>query len=132
MELRAFARRILFSETLDEKLRRLDAEPTDERPGEAFRVESPVRPPDLQFAPRRTAPDMPRPGGLTVPRKRGVAHHIMANHELQAVEVMAFVLLAFPDAPAEFRRGMAGIIDDEQRHTRLHADRAAELGALHE
>ncbi|MGH7201557.1 MAG: DUF455 family protein, partial [Planctomycetaceae bacterium] len=61
-------------------------------------------------------------------RQRAIAHHIMANHELQAVEVMAFVLLAFPDAPPEFRAGLAGIIDDEQRHTRMHVDRAAALG----
>ena len=41
---------------------------------------------------------------------------------------MAFVLLAFPDAPSEFRRGLIRIMGDEQRHTRLHVERAAELG----
>src|SRR5690606_684551 len=56
------------------------------------------------------------------------AHHIMANHELQACEVMALVLCAFPEAPAAFRRGLARIIDDEQRHTRMHVERAAALG----
>ena len=38
------------------------------------------------------------------------------------------VLLAFPDAPTDFRMGMAEIMLDEQRHTKLHANRAAELG----
>ncbi len=71
---------------------------------------------------------MPRGEALRDPKKRAVAHHILANHELQALEVMAFVLLAFPDAPAEFRRGLLDIMRDEQRHTRLHVDRAAELG----
>ena len=71
---------------------------------------------------------MPKPGAFADPAKRAVAHHIMANHELQACEVMAFVLTAFPDAPAEFRIGLARIIDDEQRHTRMHMQRAAELG----
>jgi uncharacterized ferritin-like protein (DUF455 family) len=52
----------------------------------------------------------------------------MANHELLACEVMAFILLAFPDAPQEFRNGLANIIDDEQRHTRMHMQRAADLG----
>jgi len=37
-------------------------------------------------------------------------------------------LLNFPDAPAEFRLGLADVMLDEQRHTRLHAQRAAELG----
>jgi len=41
---------------------------------------------------------------------------------------MAMVLLAFPDAPAEFRSGLARIMFDEQRHTRLHAQRCHELG----
>jgi uncharacterized ferritin-like protein (DUF455 family) len=71
---------------------------------------------------------MPKPGAFSDPAKRAVAHHIMANHELQACEVMAFVLLAFPDAPAEFRMGLAEIVDDEQRHTRMHMQRAADLG----
>lgn len=71
---------------------------------------------------------MPSAGALGDPRKRAVAHHILANHELQALEVMAFVLLAFPEAPAEFRRGLIDIMGDEQRHTRMHVERAAELG----
>ncbi|MCA9048279.1 MAG: DUF455 family protein, partial [Planctomycetaceae bacterium] len=54
--------------------------------------------------------------------------HIMANHELQALEVMAMILLAFPEAPAEFRSGMVPIMFDEQRHTKMHAHRAADLG----
>ena len=128
MEIREFAERLLLSTRLDEKLRRFEGEPTDESPGTPLRVEMPGRPETLRFAARRQAPAMPKPGAFRDPAKRGVAHHIMANHELQAVEVMAFVLLAFPDAPADFRRGLVRIIDDEQRHTRLHADRAAELG----
>ncbi len=38
------------------------------------------------------------------------------------------MLLAFPDAPADFRMGVASILRDEQRHTKMHARRAAELG----
>ncbi|MCH8829846.1 MAG: ferritin-like domain-containing protein [Planctomycetes bacterium] len=128
MEIRKFAEGILLAETLDEKLQRADVPFADNSPGEVWRIAEPVRPANLQFAPRRAAPAMPRPRGLTQPRNRAIAHHIMANHELQAVEVMAFILCAFPQAPAEFRHGVAKIIDDEQRHTRLHADRAEALG----
>lgn len=71
---------------------------------------------------------MPRGKALADPIKRATAHHIMANHELQALEVMAFVVCAFPDAPVEFRAGLANIMADEQRHTRLHIDRMTELG----
>lgn len=128
MEIRAFAERVVLSESLDEKLSPPESDLTDAAPGIPLRPSAPGRPANLQFAPRRGAPAMPKGNAFRDPAKRAVAHHIMANHELQAVEVMGFVLLAFPDAPAEFRRGLARIIQDEQRHTRLHARRAAELG----
>ena len=128
MELREFAERILRSELLDEKLARAEGPLTDERPGEAWRPEQPARSAELQFAPHRTAPSMPKLGAFHDPAKRAVAHHIMANHELQALEVMAWVLVAFPDAPTEFRSGMVAIMADEQRHTRMHVERAATLG----
>ena len=128
MELREFAERILRSESLEEKLTRAARSWTDKRPGEAWRPERPARSLDMQFAARRTAPVMPKPGALKDAQKRAIAHHIMANHELQALEVMAWVLVAFPDAPAAFRRGMVDVMADEQRHTRLHVERAAVLG----
>jgi len=127
MELSAFARQVLFSTEIAAKLIR-PAELTDATPEPAQRVETPARPDALRFAARRTAPVMPKADSLRDPAKRAVAHHIMANHELQALEVMAMVLLAFPTAPAEFRSGLARIMLDEQRHTRLHIQRAKELG----
>ena len=128
MELREFAERILLSESVDEKLARVARSWTDKRPGEAWRPDRPARSRDLQFAARRTAPVMPKPGAFKDAKKRAIAHHIMANHELQALEVMAWVLVAFPDAPTEFRRGMVDVMADEQRHTRLHVERAEALG----
>lgn len=128
MEIREFAERILLADTLESKIQRAEMPFTDAIPGEARRFQEPARPGNLQFAPRRRAPAMPKPAAFADPLKRGVAHHIMANHELQAVEVMAFVLCAFPDAPSEFRSGLARIIDDEQRHTHMHALRAGDLG----
>ena len=128
MELREFAERILLSESLDNKLARVAGPLTDERPGVAWRPERPARPKELQFAARRTAPVMPKPGAFKDEKNRAIAHHIMANHELQALEVMAWVLVVFPEAPAEFRRGLANVMADEQRHTRMHIERAATLG----
>ncbi len=128
MELRAFGERILTTPSLAVKLERVRAPFTDVEPGEPFRVERPARPDELQFAPRRTAPPMPAFTTFGDPHKRGVAHHIMANHELQALEVMAATLLAFPHAPRDFRLGMARIMEDEQRHTTMHFERCAALG----
>lgn len=128
MELREFAERVLLAPELTVKLAPVRESFTDERPGAACRWTQPARPAGLQFAPRKTAPAMPRPASLRDPYRRAVAHHILANHELQALEVMAWVLLAFPDAPQPFRLGLAQIMQDEQRHTLMHVERAAALG----
>ena len=128
MELRVFAERVLCTESLQVKLERIREPWTDLDPGVATRLIEPVRSADLVFAPRRAAPSMPHPSTFVEPRKRAIAHHILANHELQALEVMAWVLLAFPEAPTEFRVGLAEVMTDEQRHTRLHADQAETLG----
>src|SRR5882724_11667869 len=127
MELREFADRILLSPAIAEKLTPLSEPGTDMVPGPACRIPLPARPAGLAFCGRRESPPMPHPDTLRDPQRRAAAHHIMANHELQALEVMAFVLRAFPDAPADFRAGLARIMLDEQRHTRLHLDRLAEL-----
>lgn len=71
---------------------------------------------------------MPNRDALGIPRLRATAHHIMANHELQALEVMAFTLCAFPDAPSGFRFGLLDVMRDEQRHTRMHLARLRTYG----
>src|SRR5262245_38298375 len=128
MELRDFARQILHSADIELKLAPIAAPVSDLAAGPAERVAVPARPLELRFCARRESPPMPHPNSLADPRRRAIAHHIMANHELQALEVMALVLLAFPEAPAAFRSGLARIMADEQRHTRLHLGRLAELG----
>ena len=128
MELRAFAEQVLYSDELSLKVARITESLTDTAPGAAVRVTKPTRPSKLQFAERKRAPAMPKAESLKDVRKRAIAHHVMANHELQALEVMAMVLLAFPEAPADFRTGLAHVMFDEQRHTRMHIQRCEELG----
>ncbi len=41
---------------------------------------------------------------------------------------MAWALLAFPDAPLEFREGLVRIALDETRHMRMYAEHIARLG----
>jgi len=128
MELHEFASRVLMSSNITTKTAAITESLSDNERPAALRPALPARPDNLKFASRKTAPSMPKSVSLQDPNRRAVAHHIMANHELQALEVMAMVLLAFPDAPAEFRSGMAAIMEDEQRHTRMHVQRAQELG----
>lgn len=118
----------MLSESLEQKLLPAALPLTDHQPGDWFDVSEPARPNNLRFAAPRTAPQMPSAGALRSAEKRAVAHHIMANHELQALEVMAWVLCRFPEAPADFRFGVATIMGDEQRHTRMHIERAERLG----
>ena len=127
-ELRAFAERVLLQPSLEEKLRPPRDGFTDARPGDPLTVADPVRSPDLTPPSSGTALRMPKRSQLRDATARGVAHNIMANHELQALEIMAATLLKHPDAPAEFRTGLATIMLDEQRHTRMHAARAAVHG----
>lgn len=128
MEVRAFAEQVIFSERIDDKLAPASGEFTDLNPGAPQVIVEPERTERLKFAERKQAPAMPKPGAFVDPAKRALAHHILANHELQALEVMAAVALRFPDAPTEFRIGLAQIMQDEQRHTRMHIERAAHLG----
>ena len=128
MELRAFAETVLLSPELERKLAAPEGGLTDAAPGPAVRHPLPARSEKLQFSAPRRSPSMPRGEALREQRKRAVAHHVMANHELQALEVMAWVLCAFPDAPAEFRSGLGWVMQEEQRHTRMHVERARKLG----
>jgi uncharacterized ferritin-like protein (DUF455 family) len=122
MEMRDFARTVLTTEELEEKLRPASGPLTDLDPGPPFRATAPGRPPHLRIeANERTK--APPIQGFADPAQRPRILSGLANHELQAAELFAWALLAFPDTPAEFRRGLARILDDEQRHTRMYLAR---------
>jgi uncharacterized ferritin-like protein (DUF455 family) len=59
---------------------------------------------------------------------RGKLLHFFANHELLAIETMAYTLLKFPEAPLEFKMGVLKTIQDEQRHLGLYITRMQECG----
>ena len=129
MELRDFAERILFATTLEAKLRAPEAV-TDERPGPPIVAPTaPGRPPGLRFkAPGSRKADFPGKHRLEQQAERGRLLHFFANHELLATELMALVLLRFPEAPAAFRRGVLQTLQDEQEHTRLYLERMKSCG----
>ncbi len=129
MELRELAEQILFATTLEEKLRCPEVI-TDDRPGVALAAPAaPGRPPELHFkGPGSKSSDFPGVPRLEQERERGRLLHFFANHELLATELMALVLLRFPDAPAAFRRGVWQTLRDEQMHTRLYVERMRACG----
>jgi len=129
MELRELAERVLFARTLEEKLHCPD-DITDEQPGAALATPAaPGRPENLRFKPHGAAKaEFPGLHQLEQERERGKLLHFFANHELLATELMALVLLKFPDAPAAFRKGVLQTLKDEQEHTRLYMERIKACG----
>ena len=67
-------------------------------------------------------------GGIEDNEQRGRLLHFFANHELLATELMALVLLKFPEAPAEFRAGIVKTLKEEQMHTKLYLRRMDACG----
>ncbi|MDB6154824.1 MAG: hypothetical protein JWL90_3277 [Chthoniobacteraceae bacterium] len=128
MEIREFAEQVLFTSSLEEKLLTGDLL-TDEEPGSAIlHPGAPGRPANLQM--QRGGGRAPFPGAhrLMDETQRGVLLHFFANHELLATELMALVLLKFPEAPKAFRRGIVRTLREEQEHTRWYLKRMAECG----
>src|SRR5271156_3368099 len=85
-------------------------------PGVVRRLDRPGRPPEL-----RVVSKAGKTRGLAAPSGRARALQTFFHHELQAAELMAWAVLAFADAPREFRAGLVRIALDEIRHMHLYA-----------
>lgn len=126
MEMREWALSILEADDLAVKL----AHPallTDDHPGPALIWQEPVRLPHMAFKRCSKEDKLPSFQEHKDAEKRAICLHRFAGHELLAVEIMAFTLLAFPDAPKTFRRGLAHTLKEEQGHVRLYVKRMEEL-----
>ena len=130
MEASQLAQRILFGDTLEDKLfdggRIMDRKPgvaqsTPDRPG---------RPAELHLDGwhERQRVQFGEVNKFNSDKERGLVLHFFANHELLALELIALALLKFPDAPPKFRRGLIAILKDEQRHLSLYVTRMSEIG----
>lgn len=91
----------------------------------ALRLSQPGRPSELRSSPQKIK--APRGNALRDPKKRAALLHTFFHHELQAAELMCWAVLAFPDTPDAFKRGLIAICHDEIRHMRMYE---AELGQL--
>jgi uncharacterized ferritin-like protein (DUF455 family) len=127
MELNQWAYQILTSDRLSDKLA-CPEHLTDDSPGPALFVPEPARSPDLRFHKHSRKDRLPSLLALSNRDKRAVCLHRFAGHELLAVEIMAHALLAFPDAPKNFRRGVAHTLKEEQEHVRLYIARLNQMG----
>jgi uncharacterized ferritin-like protein (DUF455 family) len=127
--MREIAERVLFAETLEEKLFPGPLTTSDDSPGRAITVPTaPGRPRELRIRRDGVRADFPGTHHLDNERERGVMLHFLANHELLAAELMALVLLRFPDAPKEYRAGVYEAMREEQAHAMMYVRRMKDCG----
>jgi uncharacterized ferritin-like protein (DUF455 family) len=116
----------VLSTTLDAKLAPPpvpDATDAWEENAPVRRLEAPGRPPELRIVTKAA-----KTRGLNSPHGRARALHTFLHHELQAAELMAWAVLAFPETPVEFRSGLVRIALDEIRHMHMYAKEIRRLG----
>jgi uncharacterized ferritin-like protein (DUF455 family) len=90
------------------------------------RIAAPGRPPELAVVAR--SPAAPRAEALGVPDARARLLHTFVHHELQAAELFAWAVLAFPRTPREFRAGLVRLCGEELAHMNLYAEHMRSLG----
>lgn len=89
-------------------------------------AQRPGRPAELRVVARVKVPR--GPSAAREPRARAHLLHTFHHHELQAAELMAAALAAFPDAPWAFRVGLLRVFHDEVRHMALYREHLGRLG----
>lgn len=131
-EVHEFAKRVLFGETLEDKLatpREINWQMTD-RLFDGFALpKEPGREPRLKFSSETIK--FPRKASLADKQQKAKALHFFANHELLAIEMLAAALLIFPthtDEDISFKKTLVATLADEQKHFTLYTDRMNDFG----
>jgi uncharacterized ferritin-like protein (DUF455 family) len=122
-----WAYRYVLSTDLEEKLAPAPPPTLRAAPRSAIRLERPGRPTVLRISwAKFKAPKSAH--ALRAVDRRAQLLHTFWHHELQAAELLCWALLAFPDAPPAFGRGLIGICLDEIRHMGLYRTELRRLG----
>ena len=126
---REVAERILFSSSLEDKLLLGPRDAEDNCCGKAIKApQFPERPEYLTVGDSGIRADFPGSNRIIDDKERGVMMHFLANHELLAAELMALVLLKFPEAPEDYRAGVYEAMREEQMHTQMYLRRMHDCG----
>ena len=129
IQLQDFAKQVLFGETLEEKLSFPRSVIIDTLPGSPIKTPRKLsRPHHLRLHEDGVKANHPSNAKLVDERERGRLLHFFGNHELLATELMALVLLKFPEAPSSFRLGVLETLKEEQIHTQLYIHRMKQCG----
>ncbi|CAE7225772.1 Ken-052 [Symbiodinium natans] len=138
VEVRHFAEGLLLRGSLEEKLEPPPQELLEALKGpglggqavESLDIEWPQRDEDIAICRglKGGSDQLPKMGKiLSSLEARVQCLQKFANHELQAIEMFAWALLRFPEAPRGLQRGLLKTIREEQSHCRLYLDRVATL-----
>ena len=109
-----YCEKILFSESLEDKLS-FEKVSLNKYSSLTKCPEVPGRPQELIFG-KKGAVKLPSIHQLDNVRNCGLLLHFFLNHELLALEIMALVLLKFPELPNSFKRSLLKTMADEQKH----------------
>jgi len=93
-----------------------------------FDISKPCRDKKIAFSDIQTK--FPKRTSFHLDEKRALALHFFANHELLAIEMMAYALLYYPDNQVDsiqFKKGLVKTIEDEQKHFKLYLHRMREF-----
>jgi uncharacterized ferritin-like protein (DUF455 family) len=104
----------------------LDDEANWEREPPVRRIARPGRPAEWRVVAR--SPATPRAEALGDPSARARLFQRFVHHELQAAELFAWAVLAFPDTPRAFRAGLMRLCGEELEHMRLYLAHMRSLG----
>ncbi len=126
MKVSEYAKHLLLAGSLEDKLLPPSRQWEEETEFTSIRMEAPGRSPKFQFSDKKVK--IPRLEHLNLQSNRGLSLHHFANHELMAIELFAWALLAFPDAPRSVRNGFLKTIEEEQTHLKLYLNRMRDFG----
>lgn len=126
MKLTDYAKHLLLAPNLEDKLLPPSRFWDEEVDFNAIRIEKPGRNQNLQFSDKKIK--IPRLEHLNLESNRGLTLHHFANHELMAIELFAWAILAFPNAPKSIRNGWVKTIEEEQIHLKLYIKRMNDFG----
>ena len=123
---RSYALSVVDGPGLEAKLRPPPRDLAHEEDLAALVRERPAREPTIALAARGSrALRLPGLGALVHKEARAACLSRFAHHELCAVELFAWALLAFPSMPAALQRALLHTLAEEQLHCRLYLERLA-------
>ncbi|PJZ54427.1 DUF455 family protein [Leptospira adleri] len=119
MTLNEFAKQVLFGAGLEDKLFSPNVPPEDIQTFEISNLPNlPIREKKIQISDHKSK--IPRLEQLFSDENRYVTLHHFANHELMAIELFAYAILKFQDAPSRVRWSLYRTLLEEQNHLRLY------------